>query len=213
MRSLAAAPAAPSGVRAERLDVPRERVCARKVSAAVRALLRHVAQVALRDVLPEARREHVLAAAPAPRARPAVAVVRHRDVVVLPQVPRDARGRRVLQGYVAAPRPPLAPRLAARGGLVTVQSVVRGQGRVGVARVVLTRRASSVVARVHEARVGGRRRGSPAHDIGAAVHARVEGVSPRMVARGAWEGQRIHVWVGATRASHTGVTEEENSAQ
>ena len=106
MRSLAA-PA--GGVRAERFDVPRERVRACKVSAAVRALLRHVAQVTLRDVLAEARREHVLAAAPTPRAHPARTVVRHRDVVVLPQVPRNARRRRVFERHVAAPQPPLAP--------------------------------------------------------------------------------------------------------
>ncbi len=53
-------------VGAERLDVSGKGVCPRKVRPAVRALFRHVPQVALGDVLPEAGRKHVFVAAAAP---------------------------------------------------------------------------------------------------------------------------------------------------
>ncbi len=110
-------PSVIDSVRAERLDVPGERVGTRKVRAAVWTLLRHIPQVALGNMFPKARGEHVLVATPAPGTHAAVAVVGDGDVVVMPEVARDARGGGVFNGDGAAPVAPLTACTSGSGRL------------------------------------------------------------------------------------------------
>ncbi len=131
-------PSVIDSVRAERLDVPGEGVGARKVCAAVRTLLRHVPQVALGNVFPKARGEHVLAAAPAPGTHATVAVVGDGDVVVLPEVPRDARGGGVFNRDRAAPVAPLTACTSGSGWLSSMSGgyVVAVRSCEGVTRSI-----------------------------------------------------------------------------